>query len=88
MKKFKFEFDCVDNKDQSLVASFPVGVVAIEKDTLEDACRWFVEYLYPKFDKFAGAATPWSLNLISAKCDEQNVLDEALDTIASIEAEP
>lgn len=87
MKKFKFEFDCVDNKDQSLVASFPVGVVTIEKDTLEDACRWFVEHLYPKFDRFAGENVPWRLSLISTTCDEQNVSIKALAMIDKIEAE-
>ena len=73
MHTFTFHFECEDQNDRSLT-TFPYGQTIIEKDSLEDAVKWFIEYHYPQFDRFVGDNGSWRLKLIRCFDEAENDL--------------
>lgn len=81
MNKYVFKFDCEDEQDRSLVASFPCGVVEIEKENAKEACEWFVGYIYPMFDRMVGDNGSWRIKMISVTENGNNITKEIYDFI-------
>jgi len=72
----------VESKDGlKKFTDFPYGVIEIEKESIEEACDWFVQYLYPMFDRMVGENGDWRIKIISATENGNDVLKKVYDFV-------